>query len=451
MNGFFGLLSARLALGWLIGGEWRAHPARLAMTAIAIAIGVALGFAVHLVNGSALSSFEGALRTVNGAADVQISATSPLGFDERLYPRIATARGVVDASPVVKLDARVGDTRFTLLGLDVIRAAQVTPSLIGIATAGVDRGSDAAFDGDALFLSPAAMRTLATRPGATLTVTANGRSRPLRVAGSLPAIGDTQAIGVIDIATAQWRFDRLGRLDRIDVKRTEAASDAALSALLPPQAVVGTAASDGARSDALSRAYRVNLDMLALVALLTGGFLVFSAQSLSVARRLRAFALIRTLGLPRSGIVATVAVEGLVIGVIGSALGLAIGYALAWLALDRFGGDLGAGYFADGGVRLAFAPVAAAGLIAVTVASGVGDYRAGDAIWCETLAADRFATALHRDVLVPLPAGRFVFGRLIEIAGDGTLGVLPPTVGARTQVIANPPWIARGVRLVRDL
>ncbi|RZM00507.1 MAG: hypothetical protein EOP68_22990, partial [Sphingomonas sp.] len=60
------ILSARLALGWMIGGEWRAHPARLALTAIAIAIGVALGFAVHLVNGSALSSFEGALRTVKG-------------------------------------------------------------------------------------------------------------------------------------------------------------------------------------------------------------------------------------------------------------------------------------------------------------------------------------------------------------------------------------------------
>ncbi|KQM64179.1 XRE family transcriptional regulator [Sphingomonas sp. Leaf17] len=96
-------------------------------------------------------------------------------------------------------------------------------------------------------------------------------------------------------------------------------------------------------------------------------------------------------------------------------------------------------------------PLATPGLVAVTVTSGVGDYRAGDAIWCETLAVDRFATALHRDVLVPLPAGRFVFGRLLDIAPDGTLGVLPPTVGARPQAIASPPWIARGIRLVRDL
>ncbi len=46
-----GIWSARLALGWLIGGEWRWHPARLALTAVAIAVGVSLGFAVHLVNG----------------------------------------------------------------------------------------------------------------------------------------------------------------------------------------------------------------------------------------------------------------------------------------------------------------------------------------------------------------------------------------------------------------
>ncbi|KQM65692.1 hypothetical protein ASE75_05485 [Sphingomonas sp. Leaf17] len=454
MNGFSGLLSARLALGWLIVGDWRAHPARLAMTAVAIAIGVALGFAVHLVNGSALTSFEGALRTVNGAADVQISATSPLGFDERLYPRIATARGVIDASPVVKLDARAaGDTRFTLLGLDVIRAAQVTPSLIGIATAGVDRGSDGAFDGDALFLSPAAMRALNTRPGATLTVTANGRSRPLRVAGSLPAIGDAQAIGVIDIAAAQWRFDRLGRLDRIDVKRTDTASDAALSDLLPPQAVVGTAASDGARSDALSRAYRVNLDILALVALLTGGFLVFSAQSLSVARRLRAFALIRTLGLPRSGIVATVAVEGLVIGIIGSALGLAIGYALAWLALDRFGGDLGAGYFADGGVRLTFAPVAAAGFFALGTVAAV----AGSILPARAAARAAPAVALRNggDLIDPRARVAWIPAAILVAAG-GAAALLPainglPVFGFLSMAlilaggIAGMPWLARTV------
>jgi putative ABC transport system permease protein len=111
--------------------------------------------------------------------------------------------------------------------------------------------------------------------------------------------------------------------------------------------------------------------MLALVALLTGGFLVFSAQSLSVARRLRAFALVRTLGLPRSGIVATVALEGLAIGLIGALLGLLLGYALAWGAVASLGGDLGAGYFSGGNVRLGFSPGGATGFFGLGVLTAV--------------------------------------------------------------------------------
>src|SRR4051812_16756024 len=123
-----GLWRSRLALAWLIAGEWRWHPARFLATAVAIAVGVALGFGVHLVNGSALASFEGAVAGVNGPADLQVRSRSPLGFDERVYPRVATARGIADASPVVSLAATARRGRFTLLGLDVIRAAVVTPS-----------------------------------------------------------------------------------------------------------------------------------------------------------------------------------------------------------------------------------------------------------------------------------------------------------------------------------
>lgn len=355
-----GLLRSRLALGWLIGGEWRWHPVRFLLTAVAIAVGVALGFAVHLVNGSALRSFDRAIQGVNGGADLAVRAASPLGFDELLYPRLATAPGVTDASPVVRLPARANGRQFNLLGLDAIRAASVTPSLIGLRPSGPDARGDALFDERAIFLSRDALERLGTRVGARLAVTANGRTVAFTVAGLLPGVGQGQAIGVIDIAAAQWRFGRLGRLDRIDLALSDRGlAERAFANLLPPDASLGGAEAEAAQGDALSRAYRVNLDMLALVALLTGGFLVFSAQSLSVARRLRAFALVRTLGLPRRGIVAAVALEGLLIGLLGSATGLAVGYALASVALALFGGDLGAGYFQNGASRVAFQPVAA--------------------------------------------------------------------------------------------
>ncbi|SNS16153.1 transcriptional regulator, XRE family [Sphingomonas laterariae] len=95
-------------------------------------------------------------------------------------------------------------------------------------------------------------------------------------------------------------------------------------------------------------------------------------------------------------------------------------------------------------------PQPAGGAVALIVESAVGDYRSGDEIWCDRLAPTDYAAALNRDVLVPRPAGRFVFGRLIGREG-GKLLILPPGAGSRQQVVADPPWIAVATRLVRPL
>ncbi|HUE79525.1 MAG TPA: helix-turn-helix transcriptional regulator [Sphingomicrobium sp.] len=95
-------------------------------------------------------------------------------------------------------------------------------------------------------------------------------------------------------------------------------------------------------------------------------------------------------------------------------------------------------------------PSANAGQVAVTVSASVGDYRAGDEMWCDMLEPDDFVRALNRDVLVPRPAGRFLFGRLIG-REDGKLHLLPPGAGARQSVVADPPWLAVAVKLVRSL
>ncbi|WP_260482178.1 helix-turn-helix domain-containing protein [Sphingomicrobium flavum] len=95
-------------------------------------------------------------------------------------------------------------------------------------------------------------------------------------------------------------------------------------------------------------------------------------------------------------------------------------------------------------------PTPADNLIAVKVDAGIGDYRGGDEIWCCTLGPDDFARALNKDVLVPRPAGRFIFGRLIDM-GDGQLLILPPGASARQSVVKDPPWIAAAETLVRAL
>jgi len=90
------------------------------------------------------------------------------------------------------------------------------------------------------------------------------------------------------------------------------------------------------------------------------------------------------------------------------------------------------------------------GQIGLTVAASVGDYRAGDEIWCVTLEPGRYAEGLNRDVLVPRPAGRFLFGRMIN-RDEEKLQILPLEAGGRQQVVANPPWLAVAARLVRSL
>lgn len=100
------------------------------------------------------------------------------------------------------------------------------------------------------------------------------------------------------------------------------------------------------RMSTLSRAYRVNLTVLALVALFTGGFLVFSVLALSVSRRASQLALLGVLGLTSTQRLHLVLLEALVLGLVGSALGIALGSALAALALNLLGGDLGGGFFA---------------------------------------------------------------------------------------------------------
>jgi putative ABC transport system permease protein len=354
-----------VALRWMLSGEWRAHPARVVVAACAIAIGVALGFAVHLVNQSALNEFGHAMRSVNGAADLQIHATSPAGFDEQLYPLMAHASGILHASPVVELTAKLGDARLTLLGLDPLRAAQVTPSLLGRPTDGGE--AEHLFDQDAVFLSAAALASSGAHIADSLTLTAAGRSARFHLRGTLPGVAAGQAVAVVDIAAAQWRFGQLGKIQRIDLRLTEGIDRekfrAGLAGTLPADAVLLSEDSEVKRGDSLSRAYRVNLDMLAMVALLTGGFLVYSAQSLSVARRQGQFALLRVLGLRRRALLTQIIVEGAVVGVIGAVLGIGLGTLLAKVALSLLGGDLGGGYFSGSQPQLVFPRMAALTLL----------------------------------------------------------------------------------------
>jgi putative ABC transport system permease protein len=200
-----------------------------------------------------------------------------------------------------------------------------------------------------VFLSASAARELKRDTGDTLEIQVGEQTELLRVAGVLPQAGLEDRAGVMDIAAAQWKFGRLGKLSRINVRLASGAPAervrAAIAALLPPDARVTTPGEASSEALRLSRAYRSNLTALALVALFTGGFFVYSTQSLATLRRRREFAVMHALGVTRGQQLALVLAGSAIIGTFGAVLGVMLGLAAARIGLGAIGGDLGAGYF----------------------------------------------------------------------------------------------------------
>jgi putative ABC transport system permease protein len=353
------LFSLLLSFSWQ---EWRHHPWRNAAAVVSVMLGVALAFSVHLINASALDEFAQAVRSVGGQPDLELRAGVGLtgGVDEALYGRLLHDPDVAAASPILELSTYAlleppsantpggeGPARVLLriVGVDALQVAQLSPDLLPIPNA--DAGRFDLFGPDTVFLNASARSRLT---GERLQLQHGLQVAPVRVAGSVHA--DGAPLAVMDIAAVQDLFDLGGRITRVDlrlragvdraafVRRMQAAADwPAQARLLEP----GDALS---RMSALSRAYRVNLTVLALVALFTGSFLVFSVLALSVSRRAPQLALLAVLGLTARERLQLVLLEALVLGAVGAGLGIALGTGLAALALRVLGGDLGGGFFA---------------------------------------------------------------------------------------------------------
>src|SRR5262245_5873718 len=176
------------------------HKGRLLAAVIAIALGVALGYAVQLINRAAANEFAQALYTLSGDADLTVRGARA-GFDDRLYPSIAQLPEVAVASPALEVDARLPghEEPLRLIGLDMFRAGRLQPGLVGESSERLD-----ALRSDRLFLSRSAARWLGLEPGATLKIQVGLDNVELRVAGLLAEEATRQRLGVMDIAAAQW-------------------------------------------------------------------------------------------------------------------------------------------------------------------------------------------------------------------------------------------------------
>lgn len=412
----------------LFSFSWRElqhHPWRNAAAVVAVMLGVALAFSVQLINASALSEFSQAVRAVNGQPDLELRAVQG-SFDEAVYARVANHPQVALASPVLEIStyaldntSPTGRLPLRIIGVDALAVAAIAPSLMPVPSS--DAGRFALFAPGKVFLNAAARQALGAPE---LRLQSGLELRRVAVAGSVGAGGGPLA--VMDIAAAQELFGKAGQLSRIDL-RLSAGADArrVIESLQLPSNITATAPGDAAeRVSNLSRAYRVNLTVLALVALFTGAFLVFSVLSLSVAKRAQQFALLGVLGLTGRERLQLVLAESLLLGVAGSVLGIALGTGLAALALRLLGGDLGGGYFSGVAPTLQWNSWAALTYGALGIAAaGVGG-------WWPARAAQKLPPAQTLKGLgAAAGTGSGHWFSIILIAAGALLALVPPLFG----------------------
>lgn len=314
------------------------HPWQIGLSVLGVAMAVAVVVGIDLANSSATRAFRLSVEGVAGKATHEITA-GPSGVDETLYTRLRVEGGCRHTAPVVDGWVRVErlGRPLRLFGIDPFAEAlfrDFTRTLNEDERAGgLDRFL--ALPG-AVIATGGLAAELGVEPGDTFAVRSGGREHELTLVGLVEPKDDlaresSRDLLVADVSTAQEVLDRRGRLSRIDVilDPSDGGAEERLRALLPAGVELGAKAARAGALDQMTRAFRLNLQALALLALLVGMFLIYNTMTFSVVQRRSLIGTLRALGVTRREIFAMVAAEALLVGLVGSAAGLALGVVLA--------------------------------------------------------------------------------------------------------------------------
>ena len=282
--------------------------------------------AVGLANQSTNRAFELTMEQITGRVTHQVLGP-PAGLPESLYRDLRLAHPGLPAAPVVEGQVELAGEPFTLLGVDPLSERPF-------------RGLTQSPDGERLqrllggergiLVSAYTATRLGLEEGSEISLEIAGRQQDVRLMGRFgdPGAAAVDGILVADIALAQTLLRQFGLLDRIDL-RLDPASAAMLGDWLPAGfKLVET----GQRTDAManmSHAFQTNLSAMSLLALLVGGFLIYNTTTFSVLQRRRQFGIMRLLGATRRQVFRIILLEQLLIGLIGTLLGIGAGILLA--------------------------------------------------------------------------------------------------------------------------
>lgn len=342
-----------LFLFWFVKGTFNSQPIRWVVVTLTISLGISLAVAINIVNKSAITEFNHSTNLLRGDASYQIKAKTGF-FNELIFEEFLDLKnkfGVSEVSPVLELSLITKDKqKLTIFGLDFFKVAKTNPIFLALPEQN-KKNKLSVFSESAIFLSPITRKKFNISIGDSLSVLFAGNEVFFTVAGSLSNSVDGD-LGVIDIASFQSAFNMSGKLSRLDFKVSND-NDFKQSKFLVNQYIkqskhkhnleVVDLTDTIKKNNSLSQAYYVNLSVLALVALFTGMFLVYSVISLAVQQQNNQYSLLRALGLTKLELASVVISKGFFLSLIGSTLGVFLGLIFANFLLSTLNANLGAG------------------------------------------------------------------------------------------------------------
>jgi putative ABC transport system permease protein len=191
---------------WLILAQFRTRRAATLLSMLAIALGVALGYAIHLINDAALADFSRAMQTVQGNPDAVLAARDSAGsVPLASINEIARDPAVLLIAAVIESRVRLDrpPTPLRLIGIDVFSAAALMPRLLPRHDG---RAGSAHILAGGVYASPALLEKFGLHPGSAVTLRRGDQDWHAIIAGDLPATGPDDLLLVADIAWVQEHF-----------------------------------------------------------------------------------------------------------------------------------------------------------------------------------------------------------------------------------------------------
>ncbi len=327
----------------LILRSWKREPLRALATIFGVALGLAVIVAIELTKRTSISSFRDSLAEMSGAATLEIRG--PVGIPENLLPELYRLSSLGSLSPVIEADAYsdVWKDQLRVLGVDMLRDGEIrTYQLVEFAQ-GQHQPSPSEFldllaEPDSVIISQKLAERRQLKVGSRFTVVFGDKPVELNVRGLLQPRGIAKAMDgnvlIMDLAAVQWHSDKLGRIDRLELKPHSDQTDltvleSTLAKMLPSGLEAGRPARRGSEVEKMLAAYHFNLTLLAAIAFLAGLCVLYNSISLSVIARRNEVGMLRTLGCSASTIKRLFLAESMVFGLVGGGLGMWLGQAMA--------------------------------------------------------------------------------------------------------------------------